>query len=188
MTQAVMFAGKVILKSIIHVMLSHVRRLPSPLSDVLPEVIATDDQIKHTVSLNQIAPSPNFEIWLWNIWLRLHHLWFNAYSSEYLQQQEGVCSNDSGEKQSWWMNTWPSALACLIDVLLYFLDNSGALCHRQDISGLCYTARQTAAVVAFWLALLTGRHKSGLLSENKAFLMCPKTQSHLLSSSRVWIN
>lgn len=62
MTQAVMFAGKVILKSIIHVTLSHVRRLPSPLSDSLPEVIATDDQIKHTVSLNQMTPRPNFEI------------------------------------------------------------------------------------------------------------------------------
>ena len=50
-----MFTGEVMYSSFMQIAFSHVRGLPSSLSDTLVEVIVTDNQMKCTVTLNKIT-------------------------------------------------------------------------------------------------------------------------------------
>lgn len=61
-------------------MFSHVHRLPSALSDSLPEAVATGDQIKHTVTLNEILWVSTLEIF----GIRSISFWYIALQKCYI--------------------------------------------------------------------------------------------------------
>ena len=66
MTQAEMFMDEVMYQIYIHVASNRVRQLPSSLSDRSPdhsflEVIATDDQIKRTITLSKLIELSGFK-------------------------------------------------------------------------------------------------------------------------------
>lgn len=56
-----MFTDEVMHSGFIHVMFSLILRLPSSLSDSLPQVMAAGDQMKRTVALSQLVGSSGFE-------------------------------------------------------------------------------------------------------------------------------